>query len=53
MQNDAGTYNRIHMRVAQALLTTDGVVLLWYGIVSLLFVPGTIGEAYLSSGRLL
>ncbi len=41
------------MRVAQALLATDGVVLLWYGVASLLLVPGATGEAYLSSGRLL
>ncbi len=41
------------MRVAQALLTTDGAVLFCYGAVSLLFVPGSPNEPYLSSGRLL
>lgn len=41
------------MRVAQALLTTDGAILFCYGVVSLLFVPGSVGEPYLFSGRVL
>jgi hypothetical protein len=41
------------IRIAQALLTTDGAVLFCYGAISLLFVPGSAGEPYLSSGRLL
>lgn len=41
------------VRVAQGLLVTDGAVLLCYGVVSLLFVPGGLNESYLSSGRLL
>lgn len=41
------------MRLAQSLLTTDGVVLLYYGALSLLLASGSPGEPYLSSGRLL
>lgn len=41
------------MRIAQMLLTTDGAILFIYGIVSLLFVPSSAGEPYLSSGRIL
>ncbi len=41
------------IRIAQALLTTDGAVLFCYGTISLLFVPGSASEPYLSSGRLL
>jgi hypothetical protein len=41
------------MKLAQVLLTTDGAVLFCYGVVSLFFVPGAVGEPYLSSGRVL
>jgi hypothetical protein len=41
------------MRAAQALLTTDGAALFCYGAISLLLAPGSPGEAYVSSGRLL
>lgn len=37
--------------VAQTLLITDGAVLFCYGAISLLFVPGSAGEPYLSPGR--
>ena len=33
------------------LLGTDGIFLLLYGLLSLLMVPGAVGEAYLSSTR--
>jgi hypothetical protein len=39
--------------MTQVLLATDGAVLSCYETVSLLFVPGSIHEPYLSSGRLL
>ena len=40
-------------RVAQAFLTTDGAVLFCYGAMSLLFVPGSPNEPYLSTSRML
>jgi uncharacterized membrane protein len=33
------------------LLGADGIFLLLYGLLSLLMVPGAVGEAYLSSTR--
>ncbi len=39
------------MKIAEAMLVTDGAVLLGYGALSLLFVPGSAHEPYLSSGR--
>jgi hypothetical protein len=47
-----GVYHEA-MKIAQAMLVTDGVVLLCYGALSLLFVPGSVHEPYLSSGRVL
>jgi hypothetical protein len=41
------------MRVAQALLVTDAAVLICGGLFSLFFVPPSLGEPYISSGRLL
>jgi hypothetical protein len=43
----------LRLRLAQVFLTTDGAVLLVYGMISLLFVPGSAHEPYLSSGRML
>gem|GEM_PF-2170237 len=39
------------IRIAQALLTTDGAFLFCYGALSLFMVPGPAGEPYLSYGR--
>ena len=41
------------IRTAQAFLSIDGAVLFFYGIVSLLFAPGSPSEPYLSFGRVL
>jgi hypothetical protein len=38
--------------MAMALLTTDAAVLVVYGAISMLMVPGAPGEAYLSSSLL-
>lgn len=46
-------YNWAVMRIAQAMLVTDAAVLVVYGALSLLFVPGSANEPYWSSGRLL
>jgi len=40
------------MRIAQMMLILDAAVLFCYGLVSLLFVQGSVNEPYLSSGRL-
>jgi hypothetical protein len=40
-------------RFAIALLLTDGAVLICFGLTSLLFVPPSFGESYLSYGRFL
>lgn len=47
------TAMRSRTRLAQLFLTTDGAILFVYGMVSLLFVPGSAHEPYLSSGRML
>jgi hypothetical protein len=39
------------MKIAQAMLVMDGAFLLCCGALSLLFVPGSAHEPYLSSGR--
>lgn len=49
---DAAIYHEA-MKIAQAMLVTDGAVLFCYGAVSLLLVPVSAHEPYLSSGRLL
>ena len=41
------------MKIAQALPVSDAAALLCYGLLSLLFVPGALGEAYWSTGRCL
>jgi hypothetical protein len=35
------------------LLGSDGIFLLLYGLSSLLLVPGSVGESYLSTSRML
>jgi len=39
------------LRLAQALLASDGVLMVCYGLFSLLLVPGAVGESYLSPSR--
>jgi hypothetical protein len=41
------------MKIALAMLLADGVVLLCYGVLSLLFVPASIQQPFFSLGRLL
>jgi hypothetical protein len=41
------------MRVAQALLTTDGALLFCHGAISLLLVPSSPGQPYFFSGRMI